>query len=95
MKSRNPMFLSEEDPSLETLDFTMRIGSTTSSSYLYMYLYVWMAFACANCCHKLQKNSQTLQGEFHSHSTFNFTLILTQEAHYHNKLLISLSTVYQ
>ena len=81
MKSRNPMFLSNEDPTLETLDFTMRICSTTSSSYFYMYLYVWMAFACANYCHKRQENSQTLQREFHSHSSFNFTLILTQEAH--------------
>ena len=81
MKSRTPMFLSDEDPTLETLDITMRIGGTTTSSYFYLYLYVWMAFAWANCCHKLQKNSQTLQGEFHSHSTFNFTLILTQEAH--------------
>ena len=81
MKSRNSMFLSDDDPTLETLAFTMRIGCTPTSSYFYLYLYVWMVFACANCCHKLQKNSQTLQGEFHSHSTFNFTLILTQEAH--------------
>ena len=81
MKSWDPMFLSDDDPTLETLDFTMRIGSTTTSSYFYMYLYVWTALACANCCHKLQKNSQTLQGEFHSHSTFNLTLIITQEAH--------------
>ena len=27
------MFLSDDDPTLETLDFTMRIGSTTTSSY--------------------------------------------------------------
>ena len=81
MKSRSPMFLSDEDTTLETLDFTMCIGSTTTSSYFYLNLYVWIVFACASCCHKLQKNSQTLQGEFHSDSTFNFTLILTQKAH--------------
>ena len=46
MKSRDSMFRSDDDPTLETLDFTVRIGSTPTSSYLYLYLYVWMAFAC-------------------------------------------------
>ena len=95
MKSRDSMFRSDDDPTLETLDFTVRIGSTPTSSYFCLYLYAWMVFACANYCHKLPKNSQTVQGEFHSHSTFYFTLILTQKANYHNKLLIGLSTAYK
>ena len=33
------LFLSDEGPMLETLDYTIRIGSTTSILYLYFYLY--------------------------------------------------------
>ena len=57
MKSRDTMFLSDEDPTLATLRFTMHVGTTATSSYFYLYLYVWMEFACANCCHKLKKYS--------------------------------------
>ena len=33
------MFLSDEGPMLETLDFTLRIGSTPTFSYFDLYLY--------------------------------------------------------
>ena len=33
------MFLSDEGPTLETLDFTIRIGSTPTFVYLDLYLY--------------------------------------------------------
>ena len=33
------MFLSEEGPTLETLNFTIRIGSTPTFVYLDLYLY--------------------------------------------------------
>ena len=33
------MFLSDEGPTLETLDFTIRIGSTPTFSYFDFYLY--------------------------------------------------------
>ena len=39
------MFLSDENLPLEILDFTIRSGSTPTSSYFYLYLYAWMAFA--------------------------------------------------
>ena len=33
------MFLSDEEPTLETLDYTMRIGSTPTFLYFDLYLY--------------------------------------------------------
>ena len=47
------MFLSDEGPMLETLDYTIRIGSTPTilyfdfylySAYVYIYMYVWFIY---------------------------------------------------
>ena len=46
--SLKPTFLSDEGPTLETLDFTIRIGSTPTISYFDLYLYT--AYAAHYVC---------------------------------------------